>query len=127
MENQYYISELHRKNGEWKEKLSFVKDELKTFKNRLSEVVSKNRDNEVLAPAEHFQNQFIRHDEVIDILMHDINEYEHRLVLNVKENNIAVDHRKVDVSENLVNRMESFDKIYDDLKREFMAYLTKVM
>jgi chromosome segregation ATPase len=127
MDNQNYISELHKQNGEWKSLLTFVREEIETFKNRLSEVVSKNDDVEILAPAEHFQNQFIRHNEVIDELLHDINADEHRLVVNVKENNIAVEHRKVDVNENIISRMETFEKIYNDLKKEYIEYLTKVM
>ena len=90
MENQNYISELHKQNREWKSLINFVKEEIETFKNRLSEVVSKNRSVEVLAPAEHFQNQFIRHKEVIDELLHDINADEHRLAVNVKENNSVI-------------------------------------
>lgn len=127
MDNQNYISELHKQNGEWKVRLNFVRDEIATYKNRLSEVVSKNTETTILAPAEHFQNQFIRHNEVIDELLHDINAFEHKLVENVKENNIAVDHRKADVNENLVDRMEMFDKIYGELKQEYLDYLTKVM
>lgn len=127
MENQEYISELHKQNLVWKTTVNFVRDEIETYKNRLSEVVSKNTSTSVLAPAERFQNQFIRHNEVIDELLHDINAYEHVLVENIKENNIAVDHRKAEVNQNLVDRMETFNKIYADLKKEYLEYLGKVM
>ncbi|MBT8327271.1 MAG: hypothetical protein KJP21_06075 [Bacteroidia bacterium] len=127
MENQKYLSELHKEHIEWRNQLNFVKDEIKTYKNRLSDVVSKNSKTEVLALAEHFQNQFIRHDEVIDTLLHDINEEEHKIVLMAKDNNVATDHRKADENEKLVDRMQIFDKIYKGLKNEYLEYLTKVM
>jgi hypothetical protein len=127
MENQKYLSELHAEHNEWKQKLNFVKDEIKTYKNRLSEVVSKNSKTDVLAPAEHFQNQFIRHNEVIDELIHDINSEEHKIVENAKVNNVATDHRSAPENMKLVDRMETFDKIYSDLKDEYLTFLTKVM
>lgn len=127
MENQKYLSELHKDHIEWKKRLNFVRDEIKTFKNRLSEVVSKNSKTEVLSQAEHFQNQFIRHDEVIDTLLHDIHEDEHKIVQLAKSNNVATDHRKANENDMLVDRMVTFSKIYDELKDNYMNYLTKVM
>ena len=127
MENQKYLSELHKEHIQWKKRLNFVKDEIRTYKNRLSEVVAKNTKTEVLSLAEHFQNQFIRHNEVIDTLLHDVNEEEHKIVMMAKANNVATDHRKADENDKLVDRMETFNKIYDELKNEYMDYLTKVM
>ena len=127
MENQKYISELHKEHIKWKKRLTFVKDEIKTYKNRLSEVVSRNTKTEVLAMAERFQNQFIRHNEVIDTLLHDINEEEHKIVVLAKTNNVATDHQKADENNKLVDRMETFNKIYDELKNEYLEYLIKVM
>ncbi len=122
-----YLSELHQEHLEWLKDLDFVKDEIKTFKNRLAEVVSKNSKTEVLAMAEHFQNQFIRHNEVIDELRHDVNAEEHKIVVNAKENNVATDHRKADENPALVDRMKMFDKIYAELKQEFTTYLSEVL
>jgi hypothetical protein len=126
MEEQKYLNELHTQHNEWVKKLNFVRDEIETFKNRLGEVVNKNHTTEVLAPAEGFQNQFIRHNEVIDELIHDINEEEHKVVINAKLSNIAANHRKAVSNASLQDRMETFDKIYDDLKHEYLKYLTKV-
>ena len=90
-------------------------------------MISKNTKTEVLAKDEHFQNQFIRHCEVIDELKHDINIEEKKIVENAKANNVATDHRKVNENEALVDRMESFDKIWSELKEEYNSYLVKVM
>lgn len=127
MDNQKYLSELHTENKEWIKELDFAKDEIETFKNRLSEVVQKNTGTDILAPAEHFQNQFIRHLEVIDELKHDINEEEHKLVANAKANNVATDHRKSEENQALVKRMDAFSKIWRELKEEYYNYLKKVL
>jgi predicted nucleic acid-binding Zn-ribbon protein len=127
MSEQKYLSELHREHGEWKKNLEFVRDEIKTFKNRLEEVASQNSKTEVMAKLEQFQNQFIRHEEVIDELVHDVNAEEHKIVENAKANNVATDHRKADENEELVGRINRFDKIYQDLKSDFNRYLTEVL
>ncbi len=127
MSSQKYLNEIHKENQDWIKSLGFSEDELKSFENRLSEVVSKNTKSEVLARAEHFQNQFIRHHEVIDILKHDINAFEQTGVENAKQNNVATDHRKTDVNEDLTQRMSAFTKIWEELKDDYKKYLAEVL
>ena len=127
MSSQKYLNEIHKENQDWIKSLGFSEDELKSFENRLSEVVSKNTKSEVLARAEHFQNQFIRHHEVIDILKHDINAFEQTIVENAKQNNVATDHRKTDVNEDLTQRMSAFTKIWEELKDDYKKYLAEVL
>ncbi len=126
MDTTKHLDELHKENTAWKQKLYFVRDEIKTYNNRLAEVVSSHRETETLAKAEHFQNQFIRHNEVIDHLVYDINAEEHKLVLIAKQNNVASDFKAVKENLELVNRMKMFNKIYDELKAEYLEYLYKV-
>ena len=127
MENQKQLDELHKEHKRWIDELEFAKDEIKTFKNRLSEVVSKNTKTDVLAPAEHFQNQFIRQLEVIDELEHDVNAEQHKLVVKARENNVAVDHTTFSENDKLVDRMQMFTKLFKELKDEYNTYLAKVM
>jgi molybdopterin synthase catalytic subunit len=127
MSTEKYLHEIHNENKQWLKQLEFARDEIKTFKNRLGEITTKNTKTEVLAPAEHFQNQFIRHNEVIDELKHDINAEEHKIVENAKANNVATDHRKVEENASLVDRMDSFNKIWGELKEEYTDYLKKVL
>ncbi|MBR9861316.1 hypothetical protein GYB22_11325 [bacterium] len=122
-----YISELHNDHKEWSTQLNFAKDEIQSFNNRLMEVVRSNTKQEVLAPLEQFQNQFIREKEVIDQLLHDINEDENRIVNNAKENNVATDHRKLEVNQDLEDRMSRFNEIFDEMKSNFNKYLSEVL
>lgn len=122
-----YLQEIHKENKDWIKALDFVKDQVVCYEKQLGEVTSKNTKTAVLARAEHFQNQFIIHCEVIDELRHDINLEEKKIVENVKANNIATDHIKVTENESLVERMERFDKIWSELKNEYLNYLVEVM
>ncbi len=127
MSTEKYLQDIHKENLQWLKALDFAKDEIETYRNRLGEITQKNTKTEILAPAEQFQNQFIRHCEVIDELKHDINAEEHKIVENAKANNVATDHRKVTENDALVNRMQQFDKIWNELKSDYTDYLKKVL
>lgn len=123
--SQKYIHELHAEHNEFLSVLAFAKDEIKTFKTRLNEVVIANNKQEVMAQVEHFENQFLRHNEVIDELKHDVHECEVRIAKLAEENNVATDHRKTDDHVELRDQMETFNKIYSELKTEFKKFLEK--
>ncbi len=122
---QKYLHELHAEHNEFLSVLAFAKDEIKTFKNRLSEVVTANNKTEVMAQVEHYENQFIRHNEVIDELKHEIHECEVAIAKMAEANNVATDHRKADDHVELRDKMETFNKIYTELKDEFKRFLEK--
>lgn len=112
---------------EWKSNLGFCKDELKIFKERLDEVAGKNTGKEIMQMVEHFQNQFLVHSEVIDILLHDINE---NLALAASEAEQRAGHigkDKISMHDSLRERVKNEMQIFKDLKGTFTAFLSKVM
>ena len=125
--SEKYLSELHKEYVKWGKDIEFYRDELTTFKHRLEEIITQNTKTEVTSMVEHFQNQFIRQEEVMDELRHDINAAEHALAENAKANNVATDHRKAEEDAGLVDRMNMFVKIYDELKDEFTRFAADVM
>ena len=125
-----YISKLDQYRCEhltWERMLDFFKQENAFLKTRLSQVLDRKIDNEFLALAEQFQNQFIIKDDFIDELKHDINEMERA----VKESTVAmkiVPDIKVENKHNkLRNEMEYLEKNFDQLKNEFNKYLVSVL
>ena len=125
MSNNIYIRELHNLHAEWNSALDLSRDELHSFELRLQEIVKNNTSKEILSQVEHFQNQFIRQKEVMDELRHDIHEDEIRIAENVKENNVAVDHRKVEQKFSLEERMQVFQKIFIELKSDYLKFLAQ--
>ncbi len=125
--SEKYLNELHKEYSQWNKDLGFYADELATFNHRLEEIITSNTKTEVTSQVEHFQNQFIRQKEVIDILKHDLNAEEAKLVANVKANNVATDHRKTEENLKLVDQYETFKKIFTELKEEFTQFAAKVM
>jgi hypothetical protein len=126
-EKTKHIDELHFEHQLWIKELQFYKDELVVFNKRLTEVAGMYTNNEVLNRLEHFQNQFILQNEVADTLLHDLKEHEHILANTAKEFSIAIDHRAFSDHPKMREAMDSFIKIYRELRNDYMRFLSEVM
>ncbi len=124
---QKYMYELHAEHKEWLNKLAFYKDEIKMMRNRLAEVAKKNTDKEVQAYVEHFENQLTVQAEQHDIIRHDVKQYENFLEEEIKKNPTAADHRKLDDQVKMRDTVETFEKIFNDLRHELIGFLAKWM
>jgi Asp-tRNA(Asn)/Glu-tRNA(Gln) amidotransferase C subunit len=125
MEAKKHIADLHTEHLEWLSKLVFYKEEIQSFNNRLGEIVKANTIKDVTAQAEHFQNQFIRQNEVIDELRHEIKAHENVLTKQVEANPVASDHRVSEDHSVIRDKVVTFEKIYGELKQEFTKFLSK--
>ncbi len=116
---------LHLDHQLWNNELSFYKDEVNIFESYLEEFVKKAEDHkDLMADLEHFQNQFIRQKEVIDQLKHDIGLSEQKLSKEIQQGVRMTDEDKIR-HEQTRERIETFRKIYRELKIEFYGYMTK--
>lgn len=126
-EKKVHMSELHFELNLWLNEFKFYKDEIKIFNHRLEDIVSGNTNKEVMQQLEHFQNQYIRQAEVIDELRHEVKQHENVLEKEAMDNPIAIDHRYFEDHTALRDQMGQFKKIYQELKTDFMRFLTKWM
>jgi hypothetical protein len=120
------ITDLHLEYQLWIRELTFFKEEIKIFEDHLETLANRNDKKKVQAQIEHFQNQFIRHKEVIDILKHDLQVSERQLasfVFNLTR--IGFDNIKMDNHGPLRDRMIIFKKIYSELKQDFRRFESK--
>lgn len=122
-----YMSDLHFEHKTWKSEMDFQKNELDFFKKRLEEVVPRFTGQTVLSKAEQFQNQMIRHNEVVDTLLHDINGEEQSLVDFAHDHPVAMDHVHFKDHTSLRDKMETQRKIYAEFKQKYFRYLTETM
>jgi hypothetical protein len=127
METRLHQQDLHRQFTHWVQNLSFYKDELAVFNKRLSEIAKANNNTEILSMVEHFQNAFIRQSDLIDELKHDINAEETALVQKIKDHPVASDHVLYEHPTALVDRNDTFDQLFKDLKTEFEHFLSKTL
>lgn len=105
----------------------FYYDELRTFESRLEELVTRNTKTEVTSQIEHFQNQFIRNKEVSEEIISKCKDHDKFLANQAKDHPIAIDHVLFADHTKLRDEVETFEKIYIDLKKEFMTFLRKWM
>ena len=126
-EKRVHIGDLHSDHTMWVNTLDFCKQEIGIFEHRMEEIAKRNTGKEVMAELEHFQNQYIRQREVIDVLRHDIKQHENFLEKESVEHPTAIDHRSFGDHTELRNQMETFEKLYHELKNEFYRWVAKSM
>jgi len=124
---QVHLGDLHSDHTVWLNTLEHYKLEIGLFEKRLGDIATRNTRTEVLAELEHFQNQFIRQREVIDELRHALKQHENSLELEVREHPIAVEHRLFADHTDHRDAMVTFEKLYRELREEFMHWLAKRM
>lgn len=122
-----YNSNLHFEHRQWQSELAFWEDELKSFKNRLSELVTRWTAKNVLAKLEHFQNEFIVHGGVIEDLREAIEKHELRIAGQSMTGEDALDTAMVKKYLEFRKKMETQRQIYADLKKEFFRFLSTYM
>jgi hypothetical protein len=122
-----YNSNMHFEHVLWKRELEFWEDELKTFNNRLSELVTRWTDKDVLAQLEHYQNEFILHGGVIEDLQEAIEEHEIRIAAQSGYGSNAIDTQLAKKHVEFRNRIETQRDIYAKLKKDFFRFLEEYM
>lgn len=122
------IPKLHTEYTAWMDELTFYKEEIKIFERHLEHLIANNRDKDTLAQVEHFQNVFIRQKEVIDTLKHNLHVSEKQLTAFVKKmSGMGLSSIKMDNHTRLRDEMQTFRKLFNDLKTEFRKFETVCM
>lgn len=122
------IRSLHLEYQLWIRELIFYKEEIKIFEDHLEQLIKRNTAKQVLAHAEHFQNQFICQKEVIDELKHDLNISERQLASFAHTlTGDGIDSIKMDNHTKLREEIITFRKIYKDLKNDFRRFESEWM
>ncbi|HMU78381.1 MAG: hypothetical protein JST71_13145 [Bacteroidetes bacterium] len=114
---------------EWLKALDFYKNELRFWRKHLSHVVVSNTNKDILREAEHFQNQVIIQVDQIDLLHHDVKQFENKLDQEFESVSKGgkFSQQIVDVEASLRERMKTFEHIYVDLKHDYYSFLRKYM
>ena len=122
-----YNANMHFEHQLWNGELDFWKDELKSFNNRLSELVTRWTNEDVLAQLEHYQNEFILHGGVIEDLEEFIEKHETRIAGQSQIGEDGIDTELAKKHIDFRNRIEVQRQIYSELKKEFFRFLEKYM
>lgn len=115
----------HHDHSGWLKTLEFYNDEISIMQKRLEEVNSKNTSVDVRKSVEHFQNQLIIQKNNSDDLRRHIRREEQDLQGMIKQNPVAVDHRKAEDHTDERGKMEHFEKNFNELRKEFNTFLSE--
>ncbi len=126
--NKISSLELYLEHELWTKELNYWRDELKTLEKYLTEVNEKNTPHVLWIEVEHFQNQFIRHKEVVHELRHELTKHENVVkdIVSGKEME-DIQEKKLELHELIREQIDTGRKIYSDLKDEFRKWLSKRM
>ncbi|UPK70056.1 hypothetical protein [Chitinophaga filiformis] len=105
----------------WKDEVNTTRESIRSMRSQLEQFSLTKTDDESLAQIEHFQNQFICQEEKADELRHDLKQSAKKISNNGKPL-ISHDDRPVDDFDVLQDRMETFRKLYNELRDEFKAF-----
>ncbi len=120
-------SDLHFEHVQWNRELLFWEDEIKSFQNRLDEIVNRWTDDSVLAQLGQFQNNFIIHKNKIAEFKEQIEMHENDIAHHLNANEDVIDrvHYKYHVA--FRDKMETQRNIYNNLKKRFFVFLSRYM
>jgi len=115
-----YLSDLKFNLDTWKRELKFHKDEMDTFEDKLEEIASREFNTRALKPLENFQNRIMIEKDVIQKLIHRINNKLKNI--NKADFNESIDGKLQNEQHTLRDDMRTYIKLHYDLKEEMMNY-----
>lgn len=122
-----FNSDLHFEHKQWRRELLFWEDELKSLHKRLSELVLRWTNKEMLAQLEQYQNKFIIQENEIDELEDFINLHELKISEQTKKGIDALDLQLVKKHNEIREQMDAQRNLYSELKGNFFRFLSKYM
>lgn len=121
------ITQAGSDHTEWLKNLDFYKEEVDILRNRLAEIANKNTSFEARQGIEHFENQFIVQRNNIDELNHAIKEYASKMGHESLQHAGHIEKKLNGEHNSLKDQYETFEKTFNELRREFNQYLSKWM
>ena len=122
-----YNSDLHFEHMQWKKELLFWKDEIKSFQNRLDEIVIRWSDDKILAQLGQFRHNFLSYGEKIDKLIKAIDSHEHNISDHFEANENCIDRVHLKLHKDFRGKLDKFRTNYYELKHKLFKFLTEYM
>ncbi len=122
------ISHLGNAHSDWLRALDFYKLETVILKERLTEIAGKNTGAEVMKEVEHFENQFKIQGDNIDRLRHEIHVNLASISREAQRSSAGyIDGILLVQHNNLKERYEAEEKIFNELRRDFNKFASAMM
>lgn len=126
MHTEHQLTEMKNEHDTWQDRIRFYKDEISHFNQHLGRLSVSGAPRDIMVSIEHFQNQFIRQKEVLDIIKHDFKKHEN--LIEAIEEGVSVEPSEGIRRVHSVQRekLDQFERIFHDLRNEFNIFLNQV-
>lgn len=111
----------------WKQSLNSRMEENVLLKNRLSDILKSNYDQNLLEEIEDFQTQFIKEDELINLLRRDVNDLDNLLYSKMFENgkidklfDTKMENLGKDIASSVI-RFHILQSAFDDFQHKILS------
>lgn len=120
------LKQLQFESNTWKRLLCFMMEENNHLKNRIAEILKDDFDKNLLKEIENFQSNFIKQDELINLLRNDAAELDKLLIQELFEDGKII--REINKKlKNLRNNITTIEKQCTQVKLEFNNYLLETL
>lgn len=112
---------IHESEG-WRKQLAILEDENIHFKTRLADILKRSSHKDQLENLEYFQNRFLKMDEQLSLLKHEVREQ----LYHLQQEHFHVNgeyKRAVDLQKRLEVKIIIIQENFDKLSTEFNNYL----
>ncbi len=124
MQNKEQLMEMKSEHDLWQNKIQFYRGEIKQLNSHLGDIANLGSSMDIMPLVEHFQNQFIRQKEVLDIIRHEFKEHEN--LIEKVENEQAVKENIQKLHFNQREKLAQFERIFKELQVEYTLFLNKL-
>ena len=122
----FKLKQLHYEIDTWKRALEFITVENIFMKTRLSEVLKDKFNTDLLEKFEHFQNRFIKLDDLVGFLRNDVSEFDMLLATETFDNNHITNGLEIKLN-SLRNNIINAEMQFSNLNIDFNNYLLENM
>jgi len=127
MKNHVNIKHIKNLNNDCLRGITFYKEELRVLQERLEEIAADNTAHEVQEKVEHFQNQFIIHEDQLNELKHDIHANDEAIEAELLHTETQVTDSTAAQHTRIRERYLTEEKIFNDLRHEFNHFAAQWM
>jgi hypothetical protein len=117
------LGELTTAHESWKKGLKDLEDENIYFKTKLAHILQKDPDKEQLEVLEYFQNRFLKTDEQISLLRHEIREQQYLLQPATHTNGLQL-KKTIDMQKRLEVKIIVIRENFEHLRISFNDFLS---
>lgn len=122
-----YNSNMGFEYQQWKGEIAFWKEELISFNNKLSELITRWENKEVLAQIGHYQKRFVFQGDAIEDLLELIKQQETHISAQREAGTLMQDTKLSKKHIEIRNQMEMQREISAELKKDFFRFLEKYL